>query len=115
MKRLSYYAPALALAAVLALSGAAFALSPAAKNTTITAATSARDHYQMMYYWYDDPGDYYDQYATITDEENELYILYGGYVIDTNPIGGTVVAEGYLNNNYPHTQYPSAYLYIHYY
>jgi len=108
MKRLSYYVPALALAAVFLLSGAAPA--PKAAPTSSTKA-----NFQMMYYWYDDPGDYYDQYATVADEENELWILYGGYVINTSPIGGTVVAEGYLNNNYPHTQGPSVWLYIHYY
>jgi hypothetical protein len=118
MKRLSYYAPALALAAVLALSGAAFAPSPPAGKATSPVrptSMSAKSNYQVMYYWYLEPGDTYDQYATVADEENELWILYGGYVINTSAIGGTVVAEGYLNNNYPHTQFPSVWLYVHFY
>jgi hypothetical protein len=108
MKRLSYYAPALALAAVLALSGAAPASSA-------TPTISAKADFQVMYYWYLEPDDLPDQYADVDDEENELWILYGGYVVNTIPTGGTLVAEGFLNNNYPHTEFPSVYLYVHFY
>src|SRR5580693_4884003 len=120
MKRLSYYAPALALAAVLALSGAAFAPTSSPEKATTPAPkavtnTTVKANYQVMYYWYLEPDDLYDQYADVADEEYELWVLYGGYVVNQIPTGGTLVAEGFLNNYYPHNEFPSAWLYVHFY
>jgi hypothetical protein len=114
MKRLSYYAPALALAAVLALSGAAFAPTPAAKSVAATSATSDKASKQVMYYWYSEPDDTYNDYTTVSQEIYEWWVLLGGVSINQNGAGGTLIVCGYLSNSYPHIMYPSVYLYAHY-
>lgn len=124
MKRLSMHLPAIGLALALALSGAALsALTPipAVTNTTpttnATATTptgAAHSSRQYVYYWYSYPGDSYNDYETLASEEWEESLYYWGDEVDTNPMGGTLIEEGYLDPNYPHDNYPSAYLYVHY-
>ncbi|SRR5258707_4143944 len=120
MKRLSICLPALALALVLLLSGTApksLSAASASVKSTISpahpASTNKAAKKMYMYYWYVVPGDYYNDYADLADEIWEWETIYGLWV-DTNPMGGTPIACGYMTNNYPHVAYPSAYLYVHY-
>ncbi|MBN9381992.1 MAG: hypothetical protein J0H74_14590 [Chitinophagaceae bacterium] len=68
---------------------------------------------QTQYYWYSVPGDRYHDHTTL-NTEMDLMWLYYGTIVDTNPSGGTMVEKGYPNNNYPHTTFPSVYLYAHF-
>ena len=77
----------------------------------IQRATSFKDN--THYYWYLDADDSYDGYQTIADEIAHLEILTGVYV-DTSPYGSDLVANGFSNNAYPHTVWPSSLLYAHY-
>jgi len=67
---------------------------------------------QVYYYWYWSDGDVYVEYTTtsnaITDFSN-----WTGKLVNTQPGGGTLVANGYSNNNYPHTFWPAVQLYAH--
>ena len=65
------------------------------------------------YYYYLADDDSYDAYNTVADEIAHLEDLFGVYV-STSPSGGTLLARGYINNWYPHTIWPSSYLYAHY-
>jgi hypothetical protein len=122
MKRLSYYVPALALALAL-FCGAAPAPAPAQKGpkvqpatttgqTAQPAATTATTK-QIYYYWYVVPLDLFNDYNSLSAEEWEWEVYYGGYICNTDPSGGTLLAEGYIDNTYPHDEPPSVYLYIH--
>ena len=80
-----------------------------APKASMTHAT----HYTTFYYWYFYPDDTYNDEQTISDEEAELWI-YFGVMVDTNSSGGTLVAQGYQQNTYPHTSFPQVNLYAHY-
>jgi len=67
---------------------------------------------QVYYYWYWADTDYFYEYATtstaITDFEFAT-----GHIVNTQSGGGTLVANGYSNNNFPHTFWPAVQLYMH--
>ena len=113
MQRLSAAALCCALIAVLAT--LAFTGKPKAvfsrPDATAKAPAPAR---QAMYYWYSEPSDTYNDYQTLSNEEVEMWVYYDGTLINTNPSGGTLIEEGYLNNAYPHTEFPYYYLYAHF-
>jgi hypothetical protein len=113
MKRLSISLPAIALALVLALSGAALTPHSTPAATPAIYKPSATSLFQYYYYWYTEPDDLYNDYTTLANEEWEWWVYFGGAVINTSPTGGTLIAEGYMNNHYPHDMYPAAYLYAH--
>lgn len=69
----------------------------------------------IMYYWYTYPDDTYNDYASANTEAYEWWIYYNGVIIDSNPIGGTLIAKGYIYNNYPHIANPQYFLYAHFY
>ncbi|HVS95768.1 MAG TPA: hypothetical protein VHE54_04755 [Puia sp.] len=70
---------------------------------------------QYIYYWYTEPDDTYNDYETLDNEEYELSWIYGGnLVVDTDPMGGTLLSEGYMTNEYPHRMFAAAYLYGHF-
>jgi hypothetical protein len=102
MKRLSISLPIIIL--LLTLTGAGFTRKQAA---SVPAAA------QTLYYWYTYPDDSYNDRKTIDDETYEMWLYYGVFV-NTNPAGGTLIDRGYTNNAYPHTVFPSVYLYAHY-
>ncbi|HVV07241.1 MAG TPA: hypothetical protein VHC96_23600 [Puia sp.] len=104
MKPLSIRKVAMAALAVVFLS--AFRSDP---QRQIPLCTSNGN---VHYYFYLDDGDTFDAYNTVGDEITRLEVLLGAF-IDTNPSGGYEVARGYINNNYPHTIWPSAYLFEH--
>jgi hypothetical protein len=81
------------------------------KQASSSTSHHSRDNTYYYYYLADD--DSYDAYNTVAGEIAHLESLYGVYV-DTNPFGGTLLARGYINNWYPHTIWPSSYLYGHY-
>lgn len=101
MKRLSIRI--ISLTAVMALSCAAF-------SKTSDAAPA---RHWVEYYFYSYPDDTYNDYNDTDDEETEMWIWWDAPV-DQNPSGGTLVERGYANNNYPHNQFPSVYLYAHF-
>ena len=82
--------------------------------TPSNPASSTRTIRNTSYYWFLYPSDQFNDYASLTAEEEEWWYYYDGVVINTNPIGGTLIARGYLNGNYPHTSYPSAFIYAHF-
>jgi hypothetical protein len=65
------------------------------------------------YYWYTVPGDTYDAYDDVVDEEAKLEVELQ-VEVDTDPFGGTEVMAGYINNQYPHMIWASVFLYAHY-
>jgi hypothetical protein len=68
----------------------------------------------ISYYWYAYPSDTYHDYCSTNAEAYLWWIYYDGVIIDSNPIGGTLIARGYLSNTYPHISYPYAFLYAHF-
>ena len=117
MKHLSIFLPAIALALVLTLSGAApgSVSNTSDKKTAAAAATvTSPAPYDIMYYWYSCPDDEYNDFADATDETFEWWVWLGGVSINQNPVGGTCIARGYQNNSYPHNYFPAIYLYAHY-
>ena len=121
MKRLSISLPAISLVLVLALSGTAFTTAPA----TAGIASSPHHAFQnvpflkptfaLSYYFFWASDDTYNDYGTAAYEEWELgQFYYPGVEIDTNPMGGTPVMNGYQFPNHPHVAYPSIYLYAHF-
>jgi len=74
----------------------------------------APDTHMAAYYWFLIPGDYFNDYATLADEEDEWWWYYDGVLINTNPMGGTLIAKGYINGNIPHTGFPLINLYAHF-
>ena len=75
----------------------------------ISNASQAGAHY----YYYLEPSDSYDAYNSVADEILRLEYMTGHYV-DTSPFGGTLIASGYTNNDYPHSIWASSRLYVHY-
>ena len=67
---------------------------------------------QTMYYWYWTDTDTYMEYATTATAINDLEAMVGRSVT-TQPIGGTLVGNGYINNIYPHNTWPAVQLYEH--
>jgi hypothetical protein len=68
----------------------------------------------IYYYWFTYPDDAYNDYASLDQEETEWWIYYDGVVINTNPIGGTLIARGYPDDVYPHDKFPTVFLYAHF-
>jgi hypothetical protein len=97
MKRLSI--GLLALTVMLALSG----------NASAPKTTASRDVYL---YWYDTGDNYVDE-ATVSQEEYNLEVKYG-VLVDTNPMGGTLLERGYQDYGKPHFDFPLATLYGHF-
>lgn len=85
------------------------AFTPVNKAASPAAAVHQNAHY--YYYWADD--DSFDAYNTVSDEIVHLQGIVGA-TVNTNPLGGTLLARGYINNWYPHGVWPSSYLYVHY-
>lgn len=76
------------------------------------APATAPANKQTFYYWYWTDDDSYLNYCTtsteITDLQNQT-----GKLVNTQAGGGTLIAAGYNNNNYPHTLFPAVHLYTH--
>lgn len=116
MSLLTVYLPALALALVFALPGTADPSTTTGTRTPTTgqaAALTGRPNFQIAYYWYTYPADKYNDHQTLVVEELEWWFVLDA-VVDTNPVGGTLIARGYQTNAYPHTAFPLEYLYAHY-
>jgi hypothetical protein len=136
MKRLSISRPALALAAVLFLCSAAapvptshavlasvasshpapaaFLNGPAPTHPYRSFMLTRPAHYDYIYYWYSAPDDAYIDHQTLADEEFEWWLMLWGVEVDSNPMGGSLLARGYMQSNYPHIAFPMIYLYAHY-
>lgn len=82
-------------------------------SSVLMSPSPATTPAQTLYYWYSVPGDRYHDHASLNTEMNLMWFVYGT-IVDTNPSGGTMVEKGYPNNSYPHTMFPSVYLYAHY-
>ena len=75
---------------------------------------AAAGNRQVKYYYYNYPMDYFTEYNTVAGEISDLEATLGVNV-DTNPGGGgTVVAKGYFNNNFPHNMLPSIIFYAYF-
>ncbi len=88
----------LAVFAVLALSGAGFAKSPAS-----SPAAPAKATFDASYYFYSAFDGSYNDYETTAWEIWEMEITYG-VTVTTSPLGGgTLIEKGYwsTNTNYP--------------
>ena len=114
MQRISAVALCCTLIAIFA--ALAFTGKPAAiLNRPNTAAApppaASRD---MMFYWYLEPGDIYNDYNSLAGEEYEMWIYYDGVLINTSPAGATLIEEGYQSDAYPHVAFPYYYLYAHF-
>ena len=68
---------------------------------------------QTYYYFYNYPDDTFNSYSNTADEEAALESVLE-VTVNTSSAGGTLVARGYFNNNYPHNMLPSVMLYAHY-
>ena len=92
----------LAVIAVLALSGAGFAKSPASSSPSLAPAPPAKATFDASYYFYSAFDGSYNDYETTAWEIWEMEIYYG-YVVTTDPAGGTLIEKGYwsTNTNYP--------------
>jgi hypothetical protein len=64
------------------------------------------------YYFYLEPSDSYDTFTSVANEIVRLEQMTGFYV-DTSPFGGTLVANGFTNNDFPHDVWASVHLYAH--
>jgi len=64
------------------------------------------------YYFYLEPSDTYDTFTSVANEIARLEQM-TGYYVDTSPFGGTLVANGFTNNDYPHDVWASVHLYTH--
>ena len=80
------------------------------KGASPKSPAAAVDNVHYYFYLYDDT---YDGFATTSQEIARLELTYDVYV-DTNPFGGTLLARGYANNNFPHTIWASVLLYGHF-
>jgi ABC-type oligopeptide transport system substrate-binding subunit len=67
---------------------------------------------KTFYYWYFSDNDVYHQWVATATEINDLQNM-TGLLVNSNQGGGTLIANGYTNNNYPHTILPAARLYTH--
>jgi hypothetical protein len=65
------------------------------------------------YYWYLESGDTYQGYWATNVEVDDLESEYQ-IEIDTNPSGGTPIANGFVLYGIPHMIWPSVNLYAHY-
>src|SRR5580658_479576 len=97
---------------VLGLSGAAFTYkttaptpNPAATPTqptqsqTPASAPVSVQAFATSYYWYDViNGMTYNDYETIAYEEFEMEAMWG-CIVDQNPLGGTLIEEGFWSKN----------------
>jgi len=99
---------ALLLTGLLLLGATAFAPSTHPKRSP---SANLR---MTAYYWFTMPGDQFNDYATLAEEEDEWWWYYDGVNINTNPLGGTLIARGYINGNIPHTGFPLVNLYAHF-
>ncbi len=100
----------LLIAGLVTLCGSFKAVSPA----PIPKPAAPLKPQTVLYYWYTYPDDVYNDHLSLQQETYEWWVFYGGLVgIDTNPIGGTLIARGFNNNYYPHYNYATAYLYAH--
>jgi len=102
MKPSSFGRLAVAAAWILLLS--AFTKSPHASSPSKCKDTH--------YFYYFESDDSYDAYNTVADEIAHLQQL-TGHVVNTSPFGGTLLANGYLTNDYPHDDWPLSHLYKH--
>lgn len=109
MKRLS--TGILAAFLVLALSGAGFTKKSSAP--VLPARTTAASM-QTLYYFFSWPYDVYNDRKTLNDEIYEMWIWYGGVLIDTDPSGGTLIERGYPDKAQPHDMLPVIFLYAHF-
>jgi hypothetical protein len=64
-------------------------------------------------FWYIDGGTEYTGYISVEDETDDLMEEYG-VLVDTSPVGGTLLASGYPIYGYPHLFFASAFLYGHF-
>ena|SRR5882757_9735772 len=78
----------------------------------LTKKVVAAKHVDRLYYWYEQPGDWFYDQSTITDEENTQWTMYG-VLVDQNP-GGMLVAKGYNLYSIPHQGPASVSLYAHF-
>lgn len=74
--------------------------------------SAGKNSAQTFYYWYWQSDDTYIDYNSTAGECTFLG-NYTGYYISTEPAGGTRIANGYINNAYPHNVWPSVILYQH--
>lgn len=72
-----------------------------------------RTAYDAHYYFYSADTDTFVIYSTVNDEivrlEDSLQVF-----VDNDPLGGTLLEKGYINNAQPHSVWPSEYMYAHY-
>ena len=82
------------------------------KGSSLTRKTShPAKQFATYYYWYyaDDTYDgYFTESQVIVQLEDSLQQF-----VNSSPFGGTFVAAGYFNNDYPHDQHPLVDLYSH--
>jgi hypothetical protein len=96
---------------LLALTGAGF--TPKPSNTTSPTHLTAAPR-QTLYYFFSWPYDVYNDRKILSDEIYEMWIWYGGVLIDTNPGGGTLIERGYADRAQPHDMLPVIFLYAHF-
>ena len=65
-----------------------------------------------MFYWFLEPGDILNDYASLGNEISEIDMLVGG-LVDTNPAGGLCIAMGFAFPTLPHTMAAQVALYLH--
>ena len=64
-------------------------------------------------FWYIDGGTVYHDWVSADIEAYELEEEYG-VMVDTNPVGGTLLSSGYPIYGYPHLIFASTFLYGHF-
>lgn len=66
----------------------------------------------IHYHFYLNGGTTYDGWYTTSQEIDRLELMYG-VLVDTSPLGGSLLASGYAIKGYPHLIYASVFLYGH--
>ena len=67
---------------------------------------------EASYHWFWADTDFYAEYATTTQACSD-FGTWTGKVVNTQPGGGTLVANGYTLINQPHVGWPQVQLYAH--
>jgi len=97
-------------AGVITLLFTAFTKKPLPKEAPRPTTAAPKT---LLLYWYTYPYDSYNDWKTTSDEEYELWVMYG-FPVDQTPGGGTLLMKGYYNDAYPHNQLPYVLLYGHF-
>ena len=98
---------------VVAMATSLFVLCTSFSDRQIAGSETAAAARVGNLFWYIDDGTVYNDWTSVDNETTEMEDEYG-VLVDTDPVGGTIVSIGYPVYGLPHDVYPSCYLYAHF-